>query len=96
MLETPHSPKKPIGLGHKMLATISMTAKPAFQPMRRADAAELRRIFEARVRQRFGIRGDEFVARFDRGDYDGMENDGDLVEIEMMMPPERPYKSCPE
>jgi len=64
--------------------------------MRKGDAEQLRRYFEARVKDCFGITGEEFIRRFDDGEYNEMEDDGDFAEIVMMMPAERPYKTCQE
>ena len=58
--------------------------------MRKGDADELRNYFEARVKTQFGISGEDFILRFDAGEYDELLDDGDFAEILMMMPVDRP------
>jgi hypothetical protein len=45
------------------------------------DEAELRRLFDRRVREELGISGDEFVARWQAGDYAEIWDDADHLRI---------------
>lgn len=52
---------------------------------------EAREIFDARARRLLGISGDEFLKRYDRGDYHGQEyEDLAVVSVEMIIPLVRP------
>lgn len=52
---------------------------------------EAREIFDRRARRLLGISGEEFLRRYDRGDYHGQEyEDLAVVSVEMIIPLVRP------
>lgn len=54
------------------------------EPFTREEACE---IFDAHARRMLGISGDEFLKRYDRGEYHGQEyEDTAVVSVEMMIP----------
>jgi hypothetical protein len=74
-----------------MMAT---TPAPSTQtPIHWLDEDEAREAFDAEARKWLGISGDEFLRRWDAGEYRGIEDDADhphVIGMAMLIPLVRP------
>lgn len=54
--------------------------------MKELNDEEATAYFNAKVNKLMGISGQEFVDRYDRGEYDSHDENGKVLRLEMMLP----------